>query len=70
MKYEQWWDGDWSEVYMRGQKIACCDCSLVHVHDFRIIKKGKRQVLEMRIRRERRATAAMRRPLKFEKDDE
>ena len=69
-KYEQWFDGDWCEVYMRNQMIACCDCHLVHIHDFRIVKKGKRQIIEMRIRRAQRATAALRRPFKFAKDDE
>lgn len=58
MKYEQVFDGDWVEpTPQRGHKMRCCDCSLIHVMDFRV-KNGK---VQFRPRRDKRATAAARR---------
>ncbi len=58
MKY----DGDveeWFDV-KRGFRLSCCGCHLVHDLEFRL--KGK--VIECRIFRNERATAAKRRPHK------
>ncbi len=60
MKYDQLEDGDVVKPVMRNFRLACCDCGLVHRLDFKI--KGRH--VEFRTRRDRRATAAMRRKLK------
>lgn len=39
-------------------KIMCCDCGLVHVHAYRLTKRG---TLKMRTWRDMKATAARRR---------
>lgn len=41
----------------RGHRMACCDCGLVHIMNFRV-RKGR---VEFQAIRERRATAALRR---------
>lgn len=65
----------WVPPKMRGYKMACCDCSLVHELEFRVVRvlknfrDGSRLVrpvsarkyrVEFRARRAERATAAMR----------
>lgn len=65
--YEPVEDGKWIRVPARGHKNACCDCSLVHVIDYRISKEG---ALEVRFRRDNRATAAMRRRKKAAEEKE
>lgn len=66
----------WVPVQMKGYKMACCDCGLVHDMDFYAVKVLRRigksgfQYTELprskyrvvfRARRNRRSTAAMRR---------
>ena len=50
----------------RGFKEMCCDCHLVHIVDYRIVDG----TIEFRARRDVRATAAARRPLKLSERDE
>ncbi len=57
MKYVQRYDGDEFEIRWKGHKIQCCDCGLVHVLNFRVIK-GK---LFVHVTMDKRATAASRR---------
>ncbi len=59
VRYYQVSDGE-PRVYStrETQKIACCDCGLVHVHRYRI--RGK-TLIEVRVWRDERATAARRR---------
>ena len=66
-KYHQVIEGEWTPIVKRGHVNQCCECALVHVIDYREREKG---VLEMRVRVNRRATAAARRPFKFAKDAE
>ena len=47
----------WVQPVRCGYKMACCDCYLVHQLDFRIHKNR----VQMRIRRDSRATAQLRR---------
>lgn len=61
MKYDQQQDGDVVHPVMKGYRIRCCDCSLVHVLDFYVVKKGKGYSLSFKVRRDNRATAACRR---------
>lgn len=53
----------WSRWIMpveAGYKLACCDCGLVHVLEFRVAD-GR---AEYRIRRDNRSTAQMRRHMR------
>lgn len=63
--YYQITDGEWVIVPRRGFKEQCCSCGLVHKLNFRINAKGQ---LEIQTFRDERATAAVRRAFKFEKD--
>ena len=58
-------NGEWITVSKRGFKEQCCDCGLVHVLNFKVGEKGEIQV---QTKRDERATAAVRRAFKFEKD--
>jgi hypothetical protein len=64
--YHQLFEGDWVPVLKRGHKHACCDCGLTHRFQFRIDAGGG---IEIKAKVDRRATAAIRRPFKFERDD-
>lgn len=63
MKYHPQKNGEWVQPVPRGYKMACCDCGLVHVIDFRVIKyaNGKRTKVQFRAFRDNRSTAAKRR---------
>lgn len=63
-KYTQVYDDEWVPVHMRTYRLACCDCGLVH--DLK--HRRKNGVLEVKYRRNARATSAMRRGFKFEKE--
>ncbi|RZN21946.1 hypothetical protein [Bradyrhizobium sp. Leo121] len=58
-------DGEWIVVTKRKHKSQCCDCGLVHVLNFRVNEHGQ---IEVQSARDARATAAVRRAFKFEKD--
>lgn len=51
-------DGEWIAVTAKKHLHQCCDCGLVHTVDYRLNKEGQ---LEIRARRNNRATAALRR---------
>jgi len=53
--------GEWVKPVMKGYRMACCDCGLVHVIDFKVIKNGRGHKVVFRASRHARATAAMRR---------
>lgn len=59
-KYKVVTDGEWVQPVMKGYKMACCDCGLVHVINFRIA--GKK--VQLQAFRDNRKTAAKRRKLK------
>lgn len=60
-KYDKPKAGDWIEPRRRkGYKLACCDCGLVHVVNFRIVNP-KWKKIQFQVFRDNRATAAMRR---------
>jgi hypothetical protein len=63
---------DWQFPVMKGYKLACCDCGLVHDVEFRVVKRdpktGMPMVMdeseyrvELRMRRNNRATGQVRR---------
>lgn len=51
MTYDQLHDGQWTRPIMRGYRLKCCDCGLVHKIDFRVRHQGKRHHVEFRPRR-------------------
>lgn len=60
MKYTQQRDGDVVTPVMKGYKMMCCDCGLVHVLDFFVTHHGRGHKVKFRVRRHVRATAAAR----------
>lgn len=54
--YEQE-EGEWIEPILKGYKLCCCDCGLVHKLDFRI-RDG---IIEYRAFRDNRSTGQRRR---------
>jgi hypothetical protein len=57
LRYSQITDGEWFEPTKRGHRMRCCDCSLVHVMNFRVVN-GR---VQLQAFRHARATAASRR---------
>jgi hypothetical protein len=57
-------DGEWLEPARKGFRLACCDCGLVHAVDFRLVPRGGGKAIQMRFRRDRRATGQRRRQFK------
>jgi hypothetical protein len=43
----------WIRPVMKGYRMACCDCNLVHELDFRVTKKGR---VELRAKRDDKST--------------
>ena len=60
MKYDKPEAGEWVQPIRKGYKMACCDCGLVHVFDFRV-HRGR---VQFRVFRNNRATGAIRRHMK------
>ncbi len=60
VRYEIVFDGDWERAKMRGERQQCCDCGLIHIIDYRIVRNGKRAEVEVRSRRDDKATARLR----------
>lgn len=57
MKYKNVKAGEWVQPVRKGYKMACCDCGLVHVLDFRVVNRR----IQFRAFRNERSTAALRR---------
>lgn len=69
-KYEQAYDGEWFELPAREFWQQCCDCGLVHRWQFRIVRRGWRFAIRIRLWREPRATGGARAAIvRQEKDD-
>lgn len=56
-RYYQPSAGEWVQPIRRGYRLACCDCGLVHLVDFRTHKRR----VQFRVFRANRETAAIRR---------
>jgi len=39
-EFEQVNDGEWVQPTRKGYQMKCCDCGLIHILDFRLIKYG------------------------------
>lgn len=50
----------WVQPVRKGYKMACCDCGLVHTMDFRTVSDARGKFIQFRVRRNSRATGAMR----------
>lgn len=61
MRYQQQFDGDMVRPVMKGYKMCCCHCCLIHVFDFFVVRSGRGHRVEFRVRQDKRATAAARR---------
>lgn len=65
MRYPSPKPGEWVQPEMRGYKLACCDCGLVHRMQFRIMSWQRglfpRFKVQFRVWRDNRATGAVRR---------
>lgn len=61
MKYPEPKEGSWVRPVKVGYKFACCECGLVHRIDFKHVKWGRGRKVMIRVWRDNRATAAMRR---------
>jgi hypothetical protein len=59
-RYPRSADGAWLKPRHRGFRLMCCDCSLVHVMNLRVL----RGQVYMQFTRNKRATAAARRKRK------
>jgi hypothetical protein len=65
MKYDKPDNNEWYSPKMKGYKLGCCDCGLVHIIDFRIVGKH----IEMRANRNERSTGQKRRYLKLKNNN-
>lgn len=60
-EYDQIYEGKWTRWEKRkDNRLQCCDCSLVHLIEFRVAKDGQ---IETRMFLDQRSTAAIRRAL-------
>jgi hypothetical protein len=41
VKFHQVTDGDWVMPIMRGYKMQCCDCGLIHTINFKVFHHGR-----------------------------
>jgi hypothetical protein len=57
MKYPRVTDGDWVRPFMKGYRMMCCDCGLVHVVNFRVRNWKSGAKVEFQAVRHKRATA-------------
>ena len=65
MKYDRPKANQWVWPRRRGYKLVCCDCALVHRIDFVVDGRGR---ILIRLRRDERATAAIRREARKRSD--
>lgn len=64
-KYQQVYEDEWSRCLTKNAKFACCDCGLTHSFDFRRVK-GRKDIIEFKVRKDNRATGQIRRYMKEE----
>ena len=59
-KYPKIKDGQWVAPKRKGYRLMCCDCSLVHIFDFKLVPHASGKRIIFRARRHLRATEAAR----------
>ena len=52
---------DWIRPKMKGYRLACCDCGLVHTIDFHVAERDGEFFVEYRASRNNRSTGQFRR---------
>jgi hypothetical protein len=57
LKYPEFQSDEWMTPDVKNFKVACCDCGLVHRVKFRV----EAGLFQLKMSRDNRATAAMRR---------
>ena len=55
MKYKKVHDGEWVQPVRKGYRMKCCDCGLVHVLNFRLLKWGKGTKIQFQAFRAKRS---------------
>lgn len=50
MRFKQVLSGEWVQPVRKGYLAKCCKCGIVHSVDFRLVKKGKRNFIQLRAR--------------------
>lgn len=65
MVYKTVQPGQWVCPPLRGWKLACCDCGLVHVINIDVVNHPDRSFVYVQFFRHNRATAAKRRGKKY-----
>lgn len=63
-RYPEVKDGEWVYPVRHGYKMKCCDCGLVHVLNFKLVKRGRGHIILISGHRDERSTAAGRREKK------
>ena len=53
-------EGKYFKPVMKGYRMHCCDCGLVHVIDFKVIHHGRGHKVLLRAKRDNRATNRIR----------
>lgn len=61
VRYKQMYDGDRVRPVMKGYRMRCCQCDLIHILDFFVIRWGRGYKVEFVARQDKRATAGIRR---------
>jgi hypothetical protein len=64
-RYNRLHAGEWVRPVMQKYRMMCCDCGLVHVIDFKVVKWGRGHKVKFRADRHNRATASARRAKRF-----
>lgn len=54
MRFKRVESGEWVRPVMRNYKMRCCQCGLVHVIDFKVIRWGRGHKVLFRAFRSRR----------------
>ena len=54
-KYAKVHDGDWVCPVRKGYRMKCCDCGLVHVIDFKLVRRKGGKSIFFRAFRKRRS---------------
>ena len=60
MRYREEKPGEWIRPVMKGYRMQCCDCGLVHILEFRVIRWGRGHKVEWRCWRDNKATKRIR----------
>jgi uncharacterized Zn finger protein len=64
VKFHELKAGEPRELPIGARRLeACCDCGLVHIHDYAIERRGRYKIVVERVYRDQRGTAQLRRKM-------